>query len=492
MHPCTKFGLAVLCFGLSLWATPVLAQSTSLTDVAAASNFNALERAAASANQETYNQLVGPCSDPSGQTPCGAADQNVFQRTRELVETANELLGSGPTRFSLGLDARGLGFALRWTAAEEIAAQGSSSTRFAASQLSALATRTAALRWGVSGLRTAQNGSSPQQSPALGWSGFATGRGGGASGDGADDANRWGPFINDSFGYGSKDPTDLEDAFDFDGHEATAGIDYRFTPSKVAGVLLGYSKKRIDFDSTVSIVDGDMRTDGVSLIVFGMLEGDKAYVSGSIGYQQLSHDLTRRISYPSFNTLVPSVDSTARSSADSSTLLAMVDAGYTWRMRAFSIEPNLQVQYTRTKVDAFDEQSVNNLSPGTPDPFSMSVGEQTIKLVDIAPALKLQYVLKPPFGVLIPYVVGRFHLEASNSARAIASRYADALNFTASSSGTNFAVSTDDPDKRYWTIAAGASVVLPHGWQGFIQYLSVEDLDNYSDHVITGGIRFEF
>jgi len=486
----TKFVLLAL--GFAAYSGTVGAQSTSLTDVAAAANFNALERAAARANQDTFNQLSGPCSD--GVTgSCSAGDLAVLQRTRELVQTANELLGQGPTRFSLSLDSRGLGFALRWTAAEEVSAQGASSTRFAASQLSALATRVAALRWGVTGLRTAQNDGSPQEdSPALGWSGFTTARGGGAGADGDSEFSRWGPFLNDSFGYGSKEPTDLEDAFDFDGHEVTAGIDYRFTPSRVAGVLLGYSKKRLDFDSSLSIVDGGMRSDGVSLIGFGMLEGDKAYASGSVGYQRLTHDLKRRISYPSFNPLVASVDSTATSSSDSSTFLAMVDAGYTWRLGAFSIEPNLQVQFTHTKIDGFSENSVSNLAPGTFDPFAMNVGEQTIRLVDIAPALKLQYVLTPPFGVLVPYFVGRFHAEASNSARAIASRYADALNLVAGSPDANFSVSTDRPDKQYWTLAAGASVVLPHGWQGFLQYLTVEGLTNYSDRVITGGIRYEF
>jgi outer membrane autotransporter protein len=490
MHRRAKFVL--LAVALGAYSATAGAQSTSLTDVATAANFNALELAAARANQDTFNQLAGPCGDSLGGA-CSAGDLAVFQRTRELVQTANELLGQGPTRFSLSLDSRGLGFALRWTAAEEVSAQGASSTRFAASQLSALATRVAALRWGVSGLRTARNDDSPQdESSGLGWSGFTSARGGAASADEQSEYNRWGPFLNDSFGYGSKDPTDLEDAFDFDGQEVTAGVDYRFTPSRVAGVLLGYSKKRLDFDSTLSIVDGGMRSDGVSLIGFGVLESDKAYASLSVGYQRLTHDLKRRISYPSFNPLVPSVDSTATSSSDSNTILAMADAGYTWRLGAFSVEPNLQVQYTHTKIDGFSENSVSNLVPSSLDPFSMNVGEQTIKLVDIAPALKLQYVLTPPFGVLVPYFVGRFHAEASNSARAIASRYADALDLVAAAPDANFNVSTDEPDKQYWTLAAGATLVLPHGWQGFLQFLSVEGLTNYSDRVITGGIRYEF
>lgn len=143
---------------LSSFPAAVLAQSApvtgSLVDIANAGGFNALERAAARANQASYNLLAGSCANGVGES-CSQSDLVVFRNTRELVETANELLGSGSTQFSLGVDAEGLGFALRWTAAEELAGQGSSTTKFAASQLSALSTRLAVLRWGVSGLRSA-------------------------------------------------------------------------------------------------------------------------------------------------------------------------------------------------------------------------------------------------------------------------------------------------------------------------------------------------
>src|SRR5882757_9964471 len=97
--------------GLACGASGAMAQAVtgSLVDVSANSNFNALERAAARANQATYNQLLTTCG--AGQN-CTPGDLVVFQNTRELVETANELLGNGSTQFSLGLDSEGLGFAL--------------------------------------------------------------------------------------------------------------------------------------------------------------------------------------------------------------------------------------------------------------------------------------------------------------------------------------------------------------------------------------------
>ncbi|HEY4366081.1 MAG TPA: autotransporter outer membrane beta-barrel domain-containing protein [Steroidobacteraceae bacterium] len=486
-----------LCLALGLvGAAPVaLSQVTgSLVDVASAGNFNALERAAALANQATYNQLVTTCG--VGQN-CSPGDLVVFENTRELVDTANELLGSGSTQFSLGLDSEGLGFALRWTAAEEMAAQGSSTTKFAASQLSALATRIAALRWGVKGLRRADASELSSDTRMArnrddDISGGGSG-GGGASADATGDYDRWGGFADGSFGYGSKDPTDLEDAFAFDGQEVTAGLDYRFSSAFVAGVILGYSDKEVDFDSARSIVDGGIVSDGFSAILFAMLEGDKAFLTASVGYQRLQHDVKRRITYPSLNPTVESVDSTARSSSNSSSVLATLGAGYAMRLGAFSIEPSLDATYSNTTVDAFTETSVDNLNPDVDnDPFNLRVGKQSIESLDVAPGIKLQYVFAPKFGALIPYLVGRYHMELSDDARVISAQYADAIGQIGSIAGSNFAVSTDVPDDRYYTVAGGMTVAFGSGLNGFVQYLKVFELDNYTDAVITGGFRYEF
>lgn len=466
------------------------AESTSLVEIAEIANFNVLEQAAARANQATYNRLFDTCS-AGVTTACTTNDFVVFENTRELVETANELLGSGSTRYSLGLDAEGLGFALRWTAAEEMAGQGSATTKFAASQLSALSTRLSVLRWGVSGLRTVDNADTSGGVLVAATSNAA--RGGGASADVPESFPRWGSFIDGSFGYGSKDPTDLEDAFDFDGQEVTVGVDYRFTASLVAGAIFGYSTKEIDFDSSRSIVDGGIESDGFSALLFGMLEGSNLYASASIGYQQLTHDTTRRITYPSINPAVPSVDSTARSSTDSGSILATANAGYSFRLGAFSIDPAVDVVYTDTTVDAFTESSVDNLNPATAnDPFNMHVGEQSIESLDVAPSMKLQYVFTPDFGVIVPYLVGRYHFQLSDDARAISARYADAIGDLLGVAETDFAVRTDPPDEEYYTLAGGFTVVLPHGLNGFVQYLEVFDFEAYTDAVITAGFRFEF
>ena len=129
---------------------------------------NAVERAAAQANQTVFealdescnpgsvlDQIPSPAAPPPGAT-CTADQFFVYLNSRELVHTANEIRGQGgATVASLGVDQEGLGTALRWTAAEEYAAQGSMATEFANGQLSSLAARMSALRFGAVGFGVA-------------------------------------------------------------------------------------------------------------------------------------------------------------------------------------------------------------------------------------------------------------------------------------------------------------------------------------------------
>jgi uncharacterized protein YhjY with autotransporter beta-barrel domain len=469
---------------------------SSLTDPRLLAQYNALETAAAYANQATYDTLQQKCFSTSLPDPSCSSPQvlAVYRETQELVQTADALLGNPSSGPGLGLDVEGLRFALRWTAAEEMAAQGASISVFAASQMGSLAARLSALRFGVTGARTTFYERQGDDAVRVASSGRFTAPGGAAS---ADEAiySPWSWYLDGSFGFGDKAPTDLEDAFDFDGQEITTGLDYRFSAQVAAGAMLGYTQKEIDFDSSQSVVDGGIETDGLSVLAYGLWESDHAFVSGAIGYQQLTHDTNRRITYPSQNPLTPSTDSLATSSTDSSSILASLGTGYAMRWGAFSFEPGIDFAYTDSTVDGFIEES-QDLSPNANpnDPFALKIGQQSIESLDAAVGFKVDYAFTPAFGVLVPYASARYHKEMLDDARRISARYADAyaLLLEDIAGDPNFAVPTDEPDDDYFTLAGGVSIVLQSGIMGFLQYLEVLELDNYNDTVITGGVRYEF
>ncbi len=468
-----------------------------LTDPRILDPLNSLEEFAATANQSAFNLVTAdpdgpngpltPICDPDQRVAGGACTGNVFavfENIRELVHTSNELVGSGQTTFSLGLDIEGLGFALRWTAAEELAAQGSSATEFSNSQLHSLASRISALRFGARGFRTVANKS--KSDTAVAAAGSAP-LGGGAAADTDSIAKRWGGFIDGSFGYGRKDDTtfanSFEDAFDYDGQEVTVGVDYRLTDSFVLGGIGGYSEKEVDFDSSSSIVDGAIESNGMSLIAYALWESERFFVSGSVGGQWLDHDLTRRIVYPSLNPLVASVDFTAESRSESTSLLATFGTGFDLRFGGFSLGPYVKADYQDITIDGFSEATAGG--------FELTYGDQDIKSFDTAAGVRLQYVFLPKFGVLVPYLRGEYHKQLEDDPRPIDALYAGLTSQTGSGA-TNFAIPTDERDDEYYIVSGGFSVVLKGGLQGFIQYQEVLELDTITDSVITGGFRTEF
>jgi hypothetical protein len=454
---------------------------------------NSLELRAAQAALSTYTSLItSGCIDTAvvdpGVGPCSGQVFTLFTNVRELIHNANELTSDGSTGFSLGLNLQDFGFALRWTAAEEYAAQGSLSSDFSRGQLSGLSTRLGALRMGARGFSV--NASQFDPGNLLYADNGEALSGGGAADDGY---SRWGGFVNYIFGAGVKDPTSLEDAFDFDGTAVNFGIDYRINSRWIAGLIGGVTEQEIDFNSNLSIVDGGIISEGYSWLPFIAYQNGSFFFSASISLQELSFATRRDISYPSLNILTPSVNTTTVSDTDAAVFSYFGEIGYTWRWNQFSFEAFANADSSTIEIDAFLEDDLND------DAFDLNISDQTIDQTELTVGAKFQYVLTPSFGVFIPY----FNLELINQtetdASIVNSRYANAI-----SQQNTFFVPTDELDSSYSVYTVGVSAVLrggerrsdggviAGGLQGFVQYKLLDGLENYDIDGVAFGFRYEF
>ncbi|WP_188150152.1 autotransporter outer membrane beta-barrel domain-containing protein [Teredinibacter waterburyi] len=458
-----------------------------------------LERRAAIANQAAYDRLQeSGCTDTqrSATEECTAETFKTWATVRELVHTANELNGSGPTLFSLGLDLEGLGFSLRWTAGEEFAAQGDMSDSFVSGQMAGLATRITALRGGGSQFSMNVNGSSSA----------VVARTGGIKGGGAGDTipawSPWGFFLNADYSYGDRAATQREDAFDFDGASLNGGIDYRYNNNWVAGIMLGYQAETLDFDSTQSIVDGTVDMSGVSLQPFALYQSDQFYFSLALGYQHMSFDTERSIRYPSLNPGVDSTDTTAVSNTNANAISGNLDLGYTLFPRSrFSLEPYIGFSYTNTSIDGYSETDLRD------DGFAFLVAAQKFDSLESAIGVKLNYIFTPSIGVILPYFSAELRNQLDAQSREIKAVYlnsADLLNQDNIDSDATFALPTDTPDSAYGVISLGVSSVLrgarqtamnssaAGGIQVFVQFRTLLGLEHYKQSQLAAGLRYEF
>ncbi|HEY8521317.1 MAG TPA: autotransporter outer membrane beta-barrel domain-containing protein [Gammaproteobacteria bacterium] len=481
-----------------------------------------IEQAAARANDLVFRTLEPECN-PSGvldtlPSPefgdaagagnlgplCNPDAFHVYANARELAHTANELQGLGPTVASLGLDLEGLGRALRWTAAEELAAQGAMATQFANGQLATLAARLTALRFGPSVVGTTTFHDRLRRSSPL----FAQA---GEPEPADPDAPRetfspWGGFLNYGFGYGTKTPTPLEDAFDFDGSEITLGIDYRLRNNVVLGGILGWTRQDIDFDeaaSPISVVDGSIDAKGKSFIVFALAQGERLTVSGSLGVQSLDYGVDRHIQYPSFNPDIESTNSLARSEPRSDIETATFGLGYAFTWTRLTLEPYYSLEHLDITVDAFaEERSIERFSNREDTHrFELSVSGQDVKSLKSTIGVRFQYVVTPRLGFIVPFWTVAAHREHEDRSRTITSGYAVLADVLGSQT---FELPTDAPPQHYYTVSAGFSMLLrggrprradgpvAGGISGFVQLTAVRDRAPYDDSVLTAGLRYEF
>jgi uncharacterized protein with beta-barrel porin domain len=439
--------------------------------------FNALDRQAAIANDTAFANLQPLCATPTSAAPtpsasCTGATLNLYDRLRELEDNANELLrDDGETAYSLHLNPNGMANALQWTAPEEFAAQGAITNRFANSQAGLLSDRFAALRLATQPIRLA-DGTIWQPTGDFGALG-------GSAGADSDEASfgRWSVYANGGYGSGSKDPTVFEDAFFFDDTQASAGVDYRVSGLLVVGVMGGHVEQRVNFNSSESIVDGGVRGNGQSGLLYAQLEWRNAYLNLAAGVQHMTLVTTRKITYPSNNPLIPSVNDTSYSDTGATSYIGTLGAGYTFQYRAFSANPYVNVQSVSTRIDSFTEYDGSG--------FDIDAPSQTIRSLEADPGLKLEYVLLNRLGVLIPYAYGEYRRQFQDPSRDIGSSY------SAGTGGVDFNMPTDAAPRHYYVVGGGASAVFKHGVQAFVQYTKVLDYQNYSDHVISGGIRVE-
>jgi outer membrane lipase/esterase len=258
----------------------------------------------------------------------------------------------------------------------------------------------------------------------------------------------------------------------------------RVSRTLVVGILATDIQQHADFDSSQSIVSGNVKGSGGGATVYLDQDIGDAYLNFSLGVQRISLDTTRVVTYGSNNPQVGYVNTTLTSSTNATSLMVTGGGGYTFYLRRFSAQPYLNWQYLRTHIAGFQESAT---STSTDPEFAATVAAQTVtSLISIA-GVKLQYAWSLPFGVLLPYAYGEYRHEFANRSINVDSNYT-----TESTAATGFQLPTDSIDPNYYEVGAGLMGVLAGRTQIYVQYMRLLSLQYYSDYGISGGIRFQF
>jgi len=421
---------------------------------------NDVQRSAGVATENICPFLVAPDG-------LGSGEARLSDTCTRLVVSA---LGAGGD-LDLGLSTEQLARALQAVAPEEMTAAGRVAVEGSLSN--PVNGRLLALRSGGRGMLLAGSGftidgrslSLAQLLPA--------GARGGSAGEG-EFGGRWGGFINANYNTGDRDATRNEDAFDFTDAGLTAGVDYRFIDGLVGGVALSWSKTDSDFDDDLGSVESD--NFGVSLYL--SYATDTWYVDGRLGISRIDFDTERRILVTS-NTAAEGIDTTARGSTDGDQVSFNAGGGYNFALAGMTLTPYGRLDYLKLDVDGFTEREDK-------EGMGLTIGDHDTESLQSAIGGRIARTYSTASGVFTPYAGLEWNHEFENDESSIVARYAnDPFN-------ENFTITTDDPDKDYFTLSLGASAVFPHGMAAFVNFDTALGLADTNSYAFTLGARMEF
>ncbi|MBW8355015.1 MAG: autotransporter domain-containing protein [Pseudomonas sp.] len=236
----------------------------------------------------------------------------------------------------------------------------------------------------------------------------------------------------------------------------SAGVDYRLSPTAVAGIGFGYGNDRSDIGKNHTRSDAD----AIGIATYLSLNlAPQVYVDGLLGYNRISFDSRRYIT--------GSADDYARGSRDADQLFASLTASYEYRQGPLSLTPYSRLNASTTRLDAYRESGGGI--------YGLSYDEQRQQNFTSYLGVRSGYDLMTPIGVVTPKVGLAWGHNFSNSSD-YKMRYTDQGD-----KGTLYRLKPDALDSDFASLDMGVDFNLGRAWQLGVSYKTALGSDERND-----------
>lgn len=282
----------------------------------------------------------------------------------------------------------------------------------------------------------------------------------------------WGFFVNGNISMGDFSYADEQnDGFDFDSHNITTGIDYRFNSQFVLGMALGYSE--LESKAGVGSV---MDVDGLSASIYGLFTpNDNWFVDARVAFANLDVVQTRKESWQLIDTVF---ELTAIGETTSKQLTFAVNSGRNFNFGPYLFTPNFGVEYVESTLDEFLEEGAAE--------FSVFYFEQKFESLKYHLGFDLSRSISLSKGVLSPQFSYRYQYLDQDAGIAELALIDNFFNVDFFEVGTNFLESESHQ------VSLGLNYVMSKGKQFFLRYRKTLGMRNFDQETINFGIRLEF
>lgn len=253
---------------------------------------------------------------------------------------------------------------------------------------------------------------------------------------------------------GDRDAANGRAALDFETEGVSIGADTRFGRFVVGGGL-GYGNDR------TWIGEDDTRVDARAFtfaVYGGRALGERGFIDGLLGYQQLDYDLRRTVS---------ANGATVRGQRDGDQWFASITAGANLGRDRWGVVPYGRAKYTRGTLDAYTE---------TGDPlYALDYDTQSMRAFTVDLGLRLNYRVQTSFGVMSPQLRLEYQHDLQRSGDA-SLRYADWLD------GPVYRVQPQGFSRDRFELGLGLQFEFEQAWQLGVAYRLLVGDDGDRDH----------
>ncbi|WP_081609260.1 putative Ig domain-containing protein [Pseudomonas sp. CBZ-4] len=236
----------------------------------------------------------------------------------------------------------------------------------------------------------------------------------------------------------------------------SAGVDYRLSPTAIAGIGFGYGNDRSDIGNNKTRSDGDAL--GIATYLSLNL-APKVFVDGVLGYNRISFDSRRYIT--------GSNDDYARGSRDADQLFASLTTSYEYRQGPLSLTPYGRLNASTTRLDAFRERGGGI--------YGLSYEEQRQQNVTSFLGLRTGYDVATRLGVMTPKVGLAWGHNFSGSSD-YKMRYTDQ-----GEDGLLYRLKPDPLDSDFANLDLGVDFNVGRAWQMGFSYKTALGSDERND-----------
>jgi outer membrane autotransporter protein len=362
--------------------------------------------------------------------------------------------------------------------------QSQMSNNIQASQATNLTARMTALRMGATGVSLGGLGfSDGGKGMSLAMLGDVFRKDPGDTQVGSDFA-RWGFFANGMVTRGGFSANESRPGFDYNGASITAGVDYRFNDSFVAGLALGYNKDSSDLDLDAGRLD----VDGYSVNgYFVWYHANDFYLQGSLEYNNLNFDLRRNIIYQiaaiDGSGGTTSINQTAKASPGGNQESFELTLGRDFYSGALQVSPYLRGTWSHLSLDGFTE-SIDSSAPGFGLATQVDSRSRTNELATLGALFS--YTASQNWGVLVPNARAEWSHDFKTDPQIVVSR------FVSDPTQTEIVVSDPRLDHNFYELGLGLNALWPEGRSGYIAYEYVGGLTGGHLNRFELGFRIEF